>query len=1056
MEKSILTSAGDALETAAKKAAKTFEKMVDEAKARIPHELDMDTVVRPCDANIRPVYPVRYAYMNFFGDTWIDAQLPPSISTFIDPDDDSLSASVLGGYSIRMPRPGWIYVKEEGPIKTRGSQQGGKLLIFKFSPEIVTLEGKRGMVTKYTKYEQKAGSSSWEEIHPASGTAGLGYPFLAIDKDVTQISLVYSEVELAKSVLNKMDNDKNFRKSAMQFVDLDSEVSDYAIDARQEHFDGLVEDFKDPEKQFQAYKNQLSDPLLHAADLGDITTEGSFFMDAEMEMRYIDSLICPYYKDKAKIVVLHDPVGYQRDILMAYELLSAWQINYVATYMHPISIGQFVEQMEMSKDEKIKKYLKDCIHQENWKTWWPKLNTPISETTEKLKETVSLYKSFFEKNSISDQRGGLAHYFKYFFSVTKKKDVITERDAEEFRVFCTLFAELIGPLLNSEIGIREVEQLLGGVQASESSSTWDVVRNGIVNTLGHAGADKTLVAKNLAQGVDTLLEAIGPILGKFYVFLAEKTHKKALDLHIKSIEKITQVLIPKCLAIWGIRIEKGQYVTLTEKDFYNFLKQIEPKEQSEYLKKAADKIKSHVQKAGIKKVFDWAKCIDNYTGRQKIKMSAIHYEQPKFNTGIKFFQHNNKYISHLLDSSLVGLDLFMKAYTLNTLLAQSSFDNNSPFGTNRLPMYFAGTFMNTILGGLIAVRGTSNLIGRAMISAGALVPKLGSPAARAFVGKASSKMLLNSANMVTFTRLGIGTSGVASAILSYTDAVNAFGLGNRGEGYSHISIGSGTLLMTLAYGYAAVTTASTTTGVVAGAATMEAAAVTLTGAALAFFWVGVFIVILGILYLLIFSKDEFENLLQNCFWGNGEKYAFWSRDDPRPEKIEVQFERIIEMSNEISNATKVEYQEFANLFMAPTLKREFKDKKAIYRFTLPSFQWGKSEIFYQVIPSTLSALAVGSPYAPAAPNVVASNISIRQSAKNNFEELMKAGYEKLTDEGGLTTLTVEMDSLEASHSKIFWYYMPTESVISPLRYVWSKEPILENAIYGYDDEVLRG
>ncbi|MGJ0639478.1 toxin VasX, partial [Xenorhabdus bovienii] len=206
MEKSILTSAGDALETAAKKAAKTFEKMVDEAKARIPHELDMDTVVRPCDANIRPVYPVRYAYMNFFGDTWIDAQLPPPISTFIDPYDDSLSASVLGGYSIRMPRPGWIYVKEEGVIKTRGSQQDGKLLIFKFSPEIVTLEGKRGMVTKYTKYEQKAGGSSWEEIHPASGTAGLGYPFLAIDKDVTQISLIYSEVELAKSVLNKMDN----------------------------------------------------------------------------------------------------------------------------------------------------------------------------------------------------------------------------------------------------------------------------------------------------------------------------------------------------------------------------------------------------------------------------------------------------------------------------------------------------------------------------------------------------------------------------------------------------------------------------------------------------------------------------------------------------------------------------------------------------------------------------------------------------------------------------------------------------------------------------------
>ncbi|MDR0218797.1 MAG: hypothetical protein LBI71_07945, partial [Enterobacteriaceae bacterium] len=312
-----VNTAEQAIDAASEKAKQAFEKAVDEAKARMPHHLDMDTVVSPCEANIRPIYPVRYAYMNFFGEQWVNPQLPPPISNFIDPYDDSLNASVLGGYSIRLPRPGWIYVKEEGPIKTRGSQQDGNLLIFRFSPEIVTLEGKRGMVTKYTKYEQKAGSTSWEEIHPASGTAGLGYPFLAIDKDVTKISIVYSEVELAKSVLNKIDNDKDFRKIAMQFVDLDSVQSDYSIDAKQEHFDGLVEDFKDPERKFKAYKKQLSDPLLQTADLSELSTEGSFSMDADMEMRYIESLICPYYKDKAKIVVLHDPVGYQRDILMA-------------------------------------------------------------------------------------------------------------------------------------------------------------------------------------------------------------------------------------------------------------------------------------------------------------------------------------------------------------------------------------------------------------------------------------------------------------------------------------------------------------------------------------------------------------------------------------------------------------------------------------------------------------------------------------------------------------------------------------------------------------------
>ncbi|SFJ31401.1 hypothetical protein [Xenorhabdus mauleonii] len=358
--------------------------------------------------------------------------------------------------------------------------------------------------------------------------------------------------------------------------------------------------------------------------------------------------------------------------------------------------------------------------------------------------------------------------------------------------------------------------------------------------------------------------------------------------------------------------------------------------------------------------------------------------------------------------------------------------------------------MNTILGGLIAIRGGTNLFGRAVAQTGVIALKLNSPAMGALLDNISNKMLLNSKSMVTFTRFGIGISGVASTVLSYIDATNAFELGNNGEGYSHIAIGSGTLLMTLAYGYAAVTTTTA-----AGAAAADAAAIVLTGAALTFFWAGVLIAILGTAYILMFSKDEFENLLQNCFWGNGKKYSFWSRDDIRPKRIEDQFRKVEVINDEIRNAFLVEYQEFANLFTGATLKREFKDKKTIYRFTLPNFQWGKSEIFYQVISFSYAALSAGSPYVPVSPSIVSSNISTQQSASDNFAELMEADYKKLSDEGGLTTLTVEMDSFESKHITIFWYYMPTEDVISPLRYKWNEEPILENAIYGYDDEVMR-
>ncbi|CDG96910.1 hypothetical protein; putative membrane protein [Xenorhabdus bovienii str. puntauvense] len=1041
MEKSILTNAGDALETAAKKAAKTFEKMVDEAKTRIPHELDMDTVVRPCDANIRPVYPVRYAYMNFFGDTWIDAQLPPPINTFIDPYDDSLSASVLGGYSIRMPRPGWIYVKEEGAIKTRGSQQDGKLLIFKFSPEIVTLEGKRGMVTKYTKYEQKAGGSSWEEIHPASGTAGLGYPFLAIDKDVTQISLIYSEVELAKSVLNKMDNDKNFRKNAMQFVDLDSEVSDYAIDARQEHFDGLVEDFKDPEKQFQAYKNQLSDPFLHAADLGDITTEGSFFMDADMEMRYIDSLICPYYKDKAKIVVLHDPVGYQRDILMAYKLLNLWKLSYSATNMYPLTIGNFVEILSASKNKEIKKCVEECIHQENWKTWLPKLTTPIKSVKDRKKEILEFYKCFFESEMIAGKLGGLTHYFKNFFSVSDKKDIYTEGDAKEFERFCILHAELMEPLKHSEEGLLAMESIIAGPLAIDGNSAWEVALNGIVNSLGHDGVDKGSIAKFLNRGIDIILSVVGNLLARLYVFTTELSYKGILHLHVLSVKQVTHKLVPKILDYLGLEIKQGKYFELTAKEYYKFLKEIEEYENqgvSGKIKKGMDHAESGLKRFVGKKVFDWSNRLDNYNNNIKIKIPLIKFKRPELNPQFKFFYNANKSAGYLLSSGLSGLDLFMKSYMLYKLTSMSRFEKNAPFNANRLPYYYVSSYANTILGGLIAAKGVSAIGGDAIKVAASLAGKLNSPAAKALLDSASRRLLLESALITKWVNGGLITTGFVSGALSYYDAYNSFGFGNDKEAYSHISIGTGSIIMAVGWSMA----------VAASEVTFGISLLIALGASL---------MLGGTFAAIYFNWVDLETLLKNCFWGNGEKYSFWSTDKRRP-SLDDQFFKIKNVDEVINNAYLVEKQEFLNFFIKPTLKIENnKQGKVIYKFILPNFRWGESDIYHEVMPSGLS-----DGYSDPDASITERSYSRYHYsvAKNKFDkaiDIARKNRENLIfdEESGLTTLTVEIDGKYSEYMKVFWYYKLTKDTISPLHYKWGKEPTLKNAVYGYEDEVLR-
>ncbi|MDE9444392.1 hypothetical protein KKJ04_01885 [Xenorhabdus bovienii] len=81
-------------------------------------------------------------------------------------------------------------------------------------------------------------------------------------------------------------------------------------------------------------------------------------------------------------------------------------------------------------------------------------------------------------------------------------------------------------------------------------------------------------------------------------------------------------------------------------------------------------------------------------------------------------------------------------------------------------------------------------------------------------------------------------------------------------------------------------------------------------------------------------------------------------------------------------------------------------------------------------------------------------------AKDKFDkaiDIARKNRENLIydEESGLTTLTVEVDEQYSSYMKVFWYYKPTEDTISPLHYKWGKEPTLENAVYGYEDEVLR-
>ncbi|OTA21348.1 hypothetical protein Xbed_00577 [Xenorhabdus beddingii] len=1010
-----------------------FRQKVDEANKKLPHDLDMDTVVRLCDTNIQPVYPVRYGYVNFFGETLEKAQLPPDIRTLMH-QTNSLSLRNRRGYAARILRPGWIYVKEEGLLKTRVSKQEGDLLIFKYQPETVDIKGKEGIIENFIQYERKKDNSSWGEIRPASGRAGLAYPFLSIRKDVQKISIVYSEVPFSQSILEKMDNDVSFRAGAMQLIDLDDSHSPHAITATGYNFNYLVEDFKLEEIQFEYYKHGLLGPDLSSFSPSDVTTQDTYRLSSYTLMKQMESLLCPHYKDKGKIIILHDPVGYQRDILMAYSLLALWRTGYSATYSYPITIGQFVEKISESNDSKIKKYFNECIDQYNWKVWWPKLNYPINSTGKKLEELLQLYKSFFEEKGVSDQLGGLSHYFKYFFSLSENKDVIMAEDAEEFEIYCTLLSELLEPLNSSEEGFMVLEHILGGELAAEESSSWAVVNNGIVNTLGHAGADKEQVAKILIQGINKILSATGNLLARFFVFAQEKSYKGVLKLHSSSVKQITDILIPKILGTLGFEIKRGEYTELTEKQYYDFLKKTEEKGNYGKTSKDTANVELSLKKLTGKKIFDWSNRLNNYNDDLKIKVSTLELKRKEFNFKFKLMKYDNKTISHLLNCSLSGVDLFMKSYTLYSLMSMSRFDRNDPFKLNKQPLYFFVTYMNNVIGGLIAAQSFFEATGKALGAATRLAEKMNSLAVKALLDPISRNMVVNGELMAVLASRGVVVAtGFISSGLSYYDALNSFNVGNNPEGYSHLAISAGAATMAVAWWLAGGALAGMTLGTSV------------------LFWLGVSAILGGTLGLIIFGQANFETLLKNCFWGNGDRYAFWDMDRL---SLDTQLGFVRYRGQNIQNAFIVECREFLNRFIVPVLKRENDKKGKIkYKFILPDFKWGESELYYNIFPSYLvTGINDDNPYMASKINIPKYHI-----AKSKFEEVINVGFSKLIDneENGITTLTVEMDMNDSIYIDVFWYYMPTKDTISPMRFLWAEKPEFKNAIYGYDNEVLR-
>ncbi len=1146
--------------------------------------LEMGSPLSPCDSNIKPLYPVRYAYVNFFGENLVKPETPPDIHTLMS----ATSLEESKGYAARLMRPGWIYIKEEGDMKHRPSGTS-YFHIFKYDvPKDSGNNGESPRIERFKKFIYRNKKNARDGVEPEPGLRGEGYPFLFVSKDVSKISIAYSEHLWHPDVIARMDSDETLRQKTMQFINLDEDKQTHAIEATEANFTKLIQDYKIRKEQFAAAKAKIDTKNFEELDLesiriDELTTQLSYEMDAENIAKEIRSKLC--YQEKARIVILHDPVGRQKEILEAHDILEIWQQHNARLNLYPLTIGLYVDALIYSDKNPIKRRsIRDALNMGAVKKHWPSIKKENRAFEKRQDNFISLFKAFASDPTVTDQVGSLDNYFRHFFSVHEDKEMLQENDIQETYTFVGLISDIFNGLQMSIASEKMLEELIslaaekpatlknlldtvaalsGGVydpnkQANSkrdasiitatdktspqySTNAWEIAATGMVKIITHSESEviapklyqdsKDLIKKSkvfvndpekfvqkskrwmddntLKIGIyvsDKFFELFGRILGKAVALMetgAIKLKGPLTHLSDAAIRLIANKIVPALLKPFGFVIDYRAGLPISSDHFqyilYRFDKMANNKARNSPGGKPQGMPKYHpvfkklnrsqslfdknqqsvaalgnetegfenaVKNAGnaaIKtghRVSDQVKIAAKQTN-MGIKLAVIRIKEG-FNTSLDFLKIGTHNTAILMKKTAPGLSLFLNVNTATSVVIQSKFSQNNPLDQHSYS-YDIVKFTTA----LISLTADLLLITSKVTKyAPKYLPKASPALLNRFEGVATT---LNDALANKAVKISLGLVNIIGAYVSFIDGRKAESISNKGAAYSNYAVGLGS---------AALGTVSV--GIAAGIDATVIGSVLIAGMA----FMGWILIIGGIIGLIWFNRSDMQNLICNCFWGNGDKYPFWGNGDRR--SFTTQLKQAREMNNKIQDAFHVENQEFLNLFFMPQLvierKQVYNKFRSIYTFTLPAFQQGSSDLqyaFYQLLPEKPVNQWLSGSIAPG--GLIQQHTELLKKEQKRYDELKsQAEYidgklylydEELTarfrEALKRAESTSENDNLKLiitvedrypypnqETAELFWHYIPFKDTAVPLRYLTNKK-MNEKPIIGFKGTEFR-
>lgn len=1057
--------------TATEKKVNTVD-VVQKINEMSPRNLQADAVVCPCEDDYRAVYPVRYAYSNLYGNENAKATLPPPINTLLS------ASSVEGnrGFSARLLRQGWVYIFEEGQFPTRNNKTGN-LVIFEHqinysynekiynesddSSESLAAKKNGSAEEKFIKntvfIDEKLGELIIREDKKQS-------PYLSIKKDVINISILFSDIELSPYILKKIINNKEYRQSFMQLVNLVSlDNNDYCIEPTEENISSLIEDYKNEENKFKSFINEAEKIKreLPGEYFSEVTGNPSVIQNTTMLVNQLKKTLDE--DENAALVILHDPIGYQKDILSFYIFITGIYTLFQGYWSYPNTIGTFIKKLdEQTKnksmtpeaEKELKEILEKSIKFDELNKYTEQIENCYSDFQKIQSNIIKLYQDFLTNPSIATEIGGIQNYVDHIFLIKEQleKSQVWHSDfLKDLISYSELHSTLLYPLHSSSAGKELLDSLYSFKQEEDFLAGFAKVIFYILSQDKVRDMSNQKLTEKILPVVKNTLFIFWDSLG--YAFT--HTHSKLKDISVKNrqisakgIDFIANKIIPAIFTFFGVKISYDELNHLTGDKFTQWINDL--KNQQSSLSNSKQKM--------MDKVFNWKQRIQRAS--QNVVMQVPSFKLLTPGSTIKFNAHD---ISATL---LIGKDVFWLVsgiIGLATTKCPTEFEQNNPLALQAKNIFSLqmGYHLFASVQAIFDIQSTMQRYSSLVINPrySAFLKRMTLPE----INTAFNKTALKGISWVVII-LGFG--------LPLLESYDAFSIGNRNYAWVKVTEAFSSLALSLG-----LLSLGAESGVFGIFAPLSVALIIIGGLGL----IGSYI------YGKIFGWSDLEKLLQNCFWGKGKEYIAYGKKDEKSQRIDIntQIEMYLKNFHKNKKYFKLELQEFYNLLFIPQLKINITDKEKYlpysensklkkiitYNFSLPSFKIGISELHYKLVEPLFVFNAADYDIDRYQLSSYYQNLTIfmnfnskRYYLSNNeqYNKLFKEALDKAItnlveknsiNNNGITVVSFEIEyELDNYDPKkaipfIYWYYKVDEGseIIVPKRYEYYN---LDNEIVG--------